>query len=452
MGKEGTTVLVFGTFDVIHPGHRWFLQQASEHGDVLVAAVARDSFVAEQKGRFPVKNEQQRLQELRQTHLVDKAILSDKQIHTYKVIGTVQPDVICLGHDQSELCNDLSAWLAQQQKQTGLKAPRLEILPPWKREVYNSTRRNKVFHLGSKDFLIRILAVLGMAAFGFSWVSGKRISGEASPQMLSLIRFTLTALCYLPLFLFPGPSPVASPVRRKGWLWTLGAAAMLSIYNLLFFKGLSLFPAGEGGIMVTTLNPLFTYMFIQILRRGKHHRAPFLGIVLGICGGILLIQPWAIHFNDVLNSGSLIFAGAAVSWSLMTLLSKRAQQYLGFRRFSLGLYIFAAMILGAFVLPSLNAQTFREFSSAFWKDMLFISALAGTFATGIYFLAAHRLGAGPGSSFTYLVPVFALIFTTLKLNEKPQLLTVCGSLLAISAVIIISRGAAGEQTRNHQTR
>ncbi|MCK5249408.1 MAG: adenylyltransferase/cytidyltransferase family protein, partial [Spirochaetaceae bacterium] len=37
------TVLVFGTFDVIHPGHQWFLRNAARHGDRLVAVVSRDT-------------------------------------------------------------------------------------------------------------------------------------------------------------------------------------------------------------------------------------------------------------------------------------------------------------------------------------------------------------------------------------------------------------------------
>ena len=37
--------MVFGTFDVIHPGHRFFLEQAALKGDRLVAVIARDEFV-----------------------------------------------------------------------------------------------------------------------------------------------------------------------------------------------------------------------------------------------------------------------------------------------------------------------------------------------------------------------------------------------------------------------
>jgi len=36
------TVMTFGTFDIVHPGHIHFLQQAKTYGDRLITIVARD--------------------------------------------------------------------------------------------------------------------------------------------------------------------------------------------------------------------------------------------------------------------------------------------------------------------------------------------------------------------------------------------------------------------------
>jgi len=35
-------VMVFGTFDIFHPGHRSFLNQAKKYGNYLIVVVARD--------------------------------------------------------------------------------------------------------------------------------------------------------------------------------------------------------------------------------------------------------------------------------------------------------------------------------------------------------------------------------------------------------------------------
>ena len=45
-------VLVFGTFDIFHKGHEYFLSEAAKHGSLNVV-VARDLTTYEVKGRFP---------------------------------------------------------------------------------------------------------------------------------------------------------------------------------------------------------------------------------------------------------------------------------------------------------------------------------------------------------------------------------------------------------------
>jgi len=129
--------MVFGTFDKLHPGHRWFLKKAALYGDRLIAVVSRDTFVQDMKGYAPAQDETTRLIELKSSGLVDMAIPADKTIRTYGVIREIKPDVICLGHDQSSLLNDLKSWLAQSND----ISPVLYVLPPWKRRQFSSTKR-----------------------------------------------------------------------------------------------------------------------------------------------------------------------------------------------------------------------------------------------------------------------------------------------------------------------
>lgn len=135
-----TKVLIFGTFDVIHPGHQWFLRQAADHGDDLIAVIARDQFVKNWKGKSPVLSENERLAAIKASGLVQDAVLGDKEIRTYGVVERVQPDIICLGHDQQALRDDLEAWL---EGRDGIKKPKIEILPPWNRHRYSSSLRNR---------------------------------------------------------------------------------------------------------------------------------------------------------------------------------------------------------------------------------------------------------------------------------------------------------------------
>lgn len=137
------TVLVFGTFDVIHPGHRFFLKQARARGDRLVAAIARDAFVARFKGKRPVHDENERLEHVLATGLVDEASLSDARPGTYGVITRVRPDVICLGHDQEALRENLLAWLRAHAVKAEVET--LDALEPhrYKSSILNAGRARR---------------------------------------------------------------------------------------------------------------------------------------------------------------------------------------------------------------------------------------------------------------------------------------------------------------------
>ncbi len=92
-------VLAFGTFDVLHPGHEFFLEKASCLGDSLTVIVARDSNVKQIKGKPAVQNEHERLNSVKEVSFVNNALLGEEPL-SYKIVEKQRPAVIALGYDQ----------------------------------------------------------------------------------------------------------------------------------------------------------------------------------------------------------------------------------------------------------------------------------------------------------------------------------------------------------------
>ena len=107
MKKERKTVLVFGTFDGLHMGHEFFLNEAGKLGDELVVAVARDSHVRELKNKNPVHGEQERLQAVAKHPGVARAMLCDETLGSYDILEQVHPTLVAVGHDQQALRSDV---------------------------------------------------------------------------------------------------------------------------------------------------------------------------------------------------------------------------------------------------------------------------------------------------------------------------------------------------------
>ena len=126
-------VMVFGVFDLLHPGHVSFLKQAKKLGSFLIVSVARDVNVKKIKGKPPVFPEKKRVEILKRMKLANKIVLGglkDPMEHIKKE----SPDIIALGYDQKTYVDDLIAQLRKRGLKT--KVIRLRSFKP---EVFKST-------------------------------------------------------------------------------------------------------------------------------------------------------------------------------------------------------------------------------------------------------------------------------------------------------------------------
>ena len=92
-----TRVVATGTFDILHPGHLYYLEESRNLGDELVVIVARDTNV-KHKPR-PILPEDQRLRVVRALRPVDHALLGDLY-DMFRPIEELRPDIITLGFNQ----------------------------------------------------------------------------------------------------------------------------------------------------------------------------------------------------------------------------------------------------------------------------------------------------------------------------------------------------------------
>ncbi|MGP8145410.1 MAG: adenylyltransferase/cytidyltransferase family protein [Thermoplasmata archaeon] len=91
-------VMATGVFDLLHPGHLYFLSEAKKLGDELVVVVARDQTARRLKHETYVP-EHIRRQMVEALKPVDRAILGSTT-DIYATVVAERPSIIALGHDQ----------------------------------------------------------------------------------------------------------------------------------------------------------------------------------------------------------------------------------------------------------------------------------------------------------------------------------------------------------------
>ena len=118
-------VMATGVFDLLHPGHLYFLEEAKHLGDELVVVVARDQ-TARRLKHEPYVPELIRRQMVEALKPVDRAILGSTT-DIYQTVVDEKPDIIALGHDQHWDEAEVERECAR--RGVPVKVVRLKVLP-----------------------------------------------------------------------------------------------------------------------------------------------------------------------------------------------------------------------------------------------------------------------------------------------------------------------------------
>ena len=95
-----TTVIVNGTFDILHPGHIAMLNTARSLGSYLIVCIDTDRRVQELKGNNrPINNQIDRKVMLQNLKSVDIVELFDNEEELIKLIKLYKPSVMVKGSD-----------------------------------------------------------------------------------------------------------------------------------------------------------------------------------------------------------------------------------------------------------------------------------------------------------------------------------------------------------------
>ena len=90
--------MVFGTFDLLHPGHRFLLEEALAQGRVT-AVVARSSNVKRIKGRAPDQTDSERVAAIQNAY-PDITVVLGSDNDFLEPVRNLKPDLLLFGYDQ----------------------------------------------------------------------------------------------------------------------------------------------------------------------------------------------------------------------------------------------------------------------------------------------------------------------------------------------------------------
>lgn len=272
------------------------------------------------------------------------------------------------------------------------------------------------------DFLL--LAAVWGASFLFMRVAAP----EFGPFALIGLRSGLAALCLWPLLLARGRATGWGPVRAHlRELTVVGVVNALIPFTLFAYAALSLTAGFTALINAST--PLWTALVGVLWLKSGLSRAQWFGLSLGVLGMVILT--WGkVDFKPG-GSGLAVVAGlvATLAYGISTHYTKRklaAVSPLGVAAGSQTtgalMLLPLAVIYWPVVAPSPKA----------WIAAILLAVLATAFALILYFRLIARVGGQKASTVTFLIPVFAIGWGAVLLDEGVTL-----PMLAGGAVVLL---------------
>lgn len=272
--------------------------------------------------------------------------------------------------------------------------------------------------------------------WGGTFIAGRLLADSVAPFAAAFFRFFLASLC-LYAIVFRREGRVPMPARGQVWPLILLGMTGVFAYNVCFFNGLQLVPAGRASIIIAN-NPIVISVLSALLFGEALTPTKSLGILISVAGAVIAISDGhpTVLFADGLGRGDLFIVGCVVSWSAYSLLGKHAMQTLSpLVAVAHSAAVGTLALLVPAVLEGMLAAA-PHYSLGDWTNLAYLGWFGTVLGFVWYYEGIRRIGASRASLFINFVPISAILLAHLILEEplKPSLIV--GACLVIAGVTL----------------
>ena len=285
------------------------------------------------------------------------------------------------------------------------------------------------------DLTVDLGLVLTAVIWGLNFAVVKAVLREMEPLAFNALRFPCAAFAVW--FLLKAQGRRLMPYR-KDWrtVIALGTAGHV-IFQVCFIYGLDLTLTGNAALLLST-TPVWVLLISVAVGRERFNLSILVG-VLATLSGMLILVTGGSHEMGGVRTGDLLVLGAALSWSVYTVFSRRMTKRRGvleMTAWTLWAGLPFIMLMG---VPDLIRTDWAAISVGAWLGIVY----AGVFAIAVAYLLWYRgvraIGQSRTSVYQNLVPVVALAAAWLWLAETPTPQQLIGAAVILGGVVVARR-------------
>jgi drug/metabolite transporter (DMT)-like permease len=276
--------------------------------------------------------------------------------------------------------------------------------------------------------------------WGGTFIAGHLLAVALPATVGALLRFiAASAALVVAALLLEGRLPRLDRRQLIATL-SLGATGVFA-YNLLFLGALARLPASRTSLIVA-LNPVVTIALSAWLFQERITRLRLFGILLALAGVWTVVSrgnPLSSLSGSV-GPGEIMMLGAVCSWAAYTLIGRGVLRGLTPLAATTYASLFGTAMLAIVATPDLLRLDRSALSPGVILSVLYLGLLGTGVAFVWYYRAVQRLGPSRTVIFNNLVPVFGAAFGVTLLGEPLLPSMVAGGAMAVTGVMLVSRG------------
>jgi probable blue pigment (indigoidine) exporter len=275
-------------------------------------------------------------------------------------------------------------------------------------------------------YLFVVLVVATTFLMGSSFTVGKIGLTYVSPLLLVGLRFTIAGLL---MAVIVRKNPLPAKLADWGRIFVIGLMQTAGVMGCIFLS-LRTITAGESSILTFT-NPLMVVIMGTIFLGIRYRLIQWLGAIVGFLGVFI-----TLGFHLQLTTGTLLGLGAAVSWSIGTILIKQWGS-----RFNVWVLTAYQMLFGGSILllMGLTMETPRlALNPISITIILWLAIMASIVQFAIWFYLINQGDPGKTSAFLFLAPFFGVLSGWVLLNEVVQWYVYAGGALIFIGIFLVN--------------
>jgi drug/metabolite transporter (DMT)-like permease len=295
--------------------------------------------------------------------------------------------------------------------------------------------------------MIRIyLKLFGMAVFwGGTFVAGRIAARHVGPYSAAFLRFAIASIfLLLAAWKIQGRLPAIRPKQLLP-VFLLGMTGVFA-YNIFFFKGLKLIEAGRAAIIIAN-NPIFIALFSALIFRERLTPLRLTGIGISITGALLVITrgSWSALSTGSVGWGELFILGCVASWVTFSLLGKSLLASMSPLTSILYASLSGALCLAPPAWHEGLLAAWPRYTPVDWLALFYLGFFGTVLGFVWYYQGIQRIGAMKAGVFINFVPISAIIFGYLLLDEALTVSLAAGTVLVLSGVYLTNRPASANR-------